>query len=108
MIKHFYSFHVETESLLLEINSLEIEEHEKKHLIALAESQIHHSIIDSILSQLSGKDKKEFLKHLNSHDHDKIWKFLHSRIKDAEEKIKEAAQSIKNELYEDIKKLKGK
>ena len=102
MIKHFYSYHVEIESIVVEINSLPIEKHEKKHLIYLAESQVHHAILDSILSQLAPSDKKLFISHLNSKDHERIWKFLRSKVQDIEEKIEQAANSIKAELHKDI------
>ena len=105
MIKHFYSYHVEIDSLIIEIESLPIKDHEKKHLIQLAESQIYHTIIDSVLSELNSEDKKAFLEHLNSKNHEKIWKFLRSNVKDVEEKIKEAAVSVKKELHKDIREL---
>lgn len=108
MIKHFYSYHVETDSLILEISALEIEEHEKKHLINLAESQIHHSIMSAILSELSKEDKKAFLTHINSRDHERIWKFLNNRVQNVETKIQEAAVAIKKELHKDIRDLKTK
>ena len=64
MVKHFYSFIIETESLFLEIDSLEISTEEKQHLKSLADSHIHHSILDTILSELMPHDKKLFLEHL--------------------------------------------
>jgi len=103
MLKHFYSFIIDTESLYLEIEALDIEEEEKSHLKSLAESHIHHSVIDNILSELETGDKRLFLEHLNTKDHEKIWKFLHSKIDSVEEKIKEAANSIKKELHKDIR-----
>ena len=106
MIKHFYSYHIEIDSLIIEIESLPIKGHEKKHLIALAESQIHHAVLDSILSELNSEDKRIFLEHLNSKNHDKIWGFLRGKIQDVEEKIKSAANAIKKELYKDIRETK--
>jgi|SRR3989338_8388520 len=103
MVKHFYSFVVETDTLFLEIDSLTIEPHEKAHLKSLAESHIHHAVLDSILSELTGADRKTFASHLNSKNHERTWKFINSKIRDAEEKIKEAANLIKKELYKDIK-----
>ena len=107
MIKHFYSYHVEIDSLIIEVESLPIKDHEKKHLIALAESQIHHAILDSILSELEPQDKKLFLEHLNSKNHERIWKFLRSKVRDIEGKIELAAKEIKKELYKDMEELKA-
>ena len=106
MLKHFYSFVVETDTLFLEIDSLEISDGEKDHLKALAESHIHHSVMDTILSALSDEDKRMFLDHIESKNADKIWSFLHARIEDVEDKIKEAAQDIKKELHKDLKDVK--
>jgi hypothetical protein len=107
MIKHFYSFIVETDSLFLEIDSLTISENEKKHLKSLAESHIHHGVLDGILSELTHDGKKEFLKHLNTRDHEKIWKFLNNNIVKAEEKIQKITNSIKSELLRDLKEEKS-
>ena len=106
MIKHFYSYHVEIDSLIIEIESFPIKDHEKKHLIQLAESQIYHTIIDSVLSELNSEDKKAFLEHLNSKNHERIWNFLRSKVKDVEGKINEAAIAVKKELYKDIRELR--
>jgi hypothetical protein len=106
MVKHFYSFVVETETLFLEIESLEISDSEKSHLKSLAESHIHHSILDTILTELEPSDKKQFITHLNTLDHTGIWKFLHSKIENAEDKIKLAAHVIKKDLLKDIKEVK--
>lgn len=106
MIKHFYSYHVEIESLIIEIESLPIQKNEKKHLISLVESCVHNAILESILSELTLGDKKAFLEHLNSKNQEKIWKFLRNKIKDVEDKIKEAAQGVKKKLYHDIAEVK--
>lgn len=106
MVKHFYSFIVETETLFLEIDSLEMSDQEKTHLKSLAESHIHHTVIDTILSELEGEDKKQFIAHLNTKNHEDLWKFLHSRIEDAEDKIKIAARVVHHELLKDVKEAK--
>jgi hypothetical protein len=98
MIKHFYSYHVEIDSIIIEIEALPIKKHEKKHLIQLAESQIHHAILDSILSELSPDDKKIFLTHLNTKDQERIWGFLREKVQDIEDKIEKTAGKIKKEL----------
>jgi len=108
MIKHFYSYHVEIESVEIEIDSLNISDAEKKHLKNLAESQIHNSILENLLSELSGEDKIEFIKKLNTKDHEKMWDFLREKINDVEEKIVKAGSRVKNELIKDIIEEKNK
>lgn len=108
MKKYFYSHIVEIDSIVMELNKMELSENEKKHLIELADSSLYHLILDSILSELSEVDKKIFLKHLSSDEHDKIWKHLNSKIENIEEKIKKAADELKEKLHKDIKETKIK
>ncbi|HVT01303.1 MAG TPA: hypothetical protein VHE53_03680 [Patescibacteria group bacterium] len=108
MIKHFYSYQVDIASVDIEIDSLNIEDHEKNHLKSLAESHIHHVVIDAVLSELDTEDKKTFMSYLNAKDHEKIWKFLHARLKNAEDTIEKAAAGIKKELLTDIRNERSK
>lgn len=104
--KHFYSHLVETDSLVVLINDLDATDDEKSHLIALVDSQLHHTILDAILSELSEEDKRLFLKHLLHEDHDAIWNHLNTKVDNIEEKIKKVAVDLKKELHEDIKETK--
>lgn len=103
--KHFYSHIVDTSTITLEIGNMEMSQEERLHLLSLAESNIHHAILDSILSELSETDKKKFVEHLNSDSHDDIWELLNSKIKNVEEKIKKSAEDLKKELHKDIKQI---
>ncbi len=103
---HFYSHLIEVESLIIELDSLELSDKEKKHLATLADSNLHQAILHAILDELNESEKKIFLEHLNNREHDKIWKLLNERIDNVEDKIKDAAERIKEELKKDIKKAK--
>ncbi len=106
MKKYFYSHIVETESIIEELNMLDLSENEKTHLVTLIDSSIHHAVLDAILSELSGNDKKLFLEHLSRNDNAGIWQMLNNKIKNIEEKIKKAADELKKELKKDIKDTK--
>lgn len=108
MKKHFYSHLIEFESLQVELEEMGLSEQEKTHLLSLAQSNLHHTVLDAILSELSEDDKKMFLSHVASEDHQKIWEFLSKKIENIEEKIKKAADSLKQELHKDIKEAKTK
>jgi len=108
MEKHFYSHLIETSLLSLELGDIDLSKEERIHLGLLIDSNIHSVILDAILSELSEKDKRIFLAHLATNDHNKIWTHLRANIKNIEEKIKKAAESIKQELHRDIKEAKGK
>lgn len=106
MVKHFYSHIIEIESLVVTINAMNLTRGQKDHLTTLVESQMHHTILDAIFSELSSEDKKHFLDVLSYENHEDIWKFLQDKVKDIEGKIKKAAEQLKKELHEDIKEAK--
>lgn len=104
--KHFYSHLVETDSLVILINDLDITDDEKGHLISLVDSQLHHAVLDAVLSELSEHDKRLFLKHLLHEEHDEVWRHLNTKVDNIENKIKKVAEDLKKELHEDIKAVK--
>lgn len=106
MKKHFYSHIITVESLFVELDSLKMTKEEKEELTQLAHANLHHTIMDTILSELTEDDKKLFLRHLVFNDHNTIWRFLKKRIGTAEEKIKNAGEALLGELHKDIKTLK--
>lgn len=106
MKKHFYSNIVEIDSLIVELESIDLTKTEKMHLSKLIDANIHHTVLDTVLSELDDEDKKIFMEHLSSDDHDKIWMHLNKRIINIEEKIKKVVENLKTELYQDIKKAK--
>lgn len=105
--KHFYSHIIETSSLSLALGDIELKQEERIHLIELVDSQLHHVILDTVLSHLSEEDKKIFLQHYSSDRHDEIWKLLHEKVENIEDKIKKAAEDLKRELHKDIKEASG-
>lgn len=92
-------------SITVALGDMELTKEERLHLLSLAESNVHHAIIDAVLSELSDNDKRKFIEHLNSDNHDEIWKLLNSKVENVEEKIKKAAEDIKKELHKDIKDI---
>lgn len=112
-MKLFYSHLIEVDSIILELDQMDLSDEEKLHLTNLIDSSIHHSVLDAIFSELSTSDKRVFMQYLNEGDHDeqsssssKIWKFLQAKVDGVEEKIKKAAESLKIELHKDLKEAK--
>jgi hypothetical protein len=105
---YFYTHIIDTSILSLELGEMKLTPKERLHLLSLINSNIHHEILDLILSELKPNDKKTFLIHLASENHDKIWKFLRDKISSIEGKIKKTADVIKKELHQDIKEIKSK
>lgn len=101
--KFFYSHIIETETLIVELDNLNLASHEKLHLAKLVDSNLHHTILDVILSQLNEEDKLKFLKYLAEDDRQKIWDHLNQKTNGIEDKILQAAEDLKKDLKEDIK-----
>ncbi len=105
-MKYFYTHLVEVESIIVELDKMNLSEEEKLHLATLVDSSLHHTILDAVLSELSASDKRVFIKHLNEGDRDKIWKFLNDKVDGVEIKIKKAADDLKRQLQQDLRKAK--
>ncbi len=105
--KYFYTHIVNTSTLSLELGNMDMNPSERMHLIFLIDSNIHHAVLDLILSELNPPDKKTFLTHLASEDHEKVWKFLNEKVVNIEEKIKKTAEDLKKELHKDIVEVKN-
>lgn len=108
MKKHFYHKVIETSSISLALGELEVSQEERKHLIDLVEDNLHHAILDSVLSELSEKDKQEFIEMFAEGDDEKIWKLLRERVENIEDKIKKTADDLKKELHKDIESSRKK
>lgn len=99
----FYSRLIEIESIVIELDQMDLTDEQKTHLATLIDSSLHHAILDEILSQLTDVDKRVFISHLNEGNHDRIWKFLNEKVDGVEEKIKKAAEDLKVELHKDLR-----
>ncbi|TXH60671.1 MAG: hypothetical protein E6Q89_00510 [Bacteroidia bacterium] len=102
MKKRFYSDVVETSSISLALADMEMDQDERKHLIDLVEENLHQAILDAVLSELSEKDKLEFMQVYAEGDDAKLWKILNERVDHIEDKIKKTAEDLKKELHRDI------
>lgn len=107
-MKKFYSHLIEIESLTIELESLDLEDHEKHQLAQLVDSNIHNVVMDTILSKLSEGDKRKFAEIVLTDDSKKIWDFLNEKTDGVEKDIKKAASDFKKKLHEDVKEAKGK
>lgn len=99
----FYSHLIEIDSIILELDKMNLSEEEKLHLAQVVDSTIHHTILDALLSELSESDRRVFIQHLNSGSHDRIWEFLNDKIDGVEDKIKKVAEDLKKELHRDLR-----
>ena len=103
---HFYSHLISFEEVLIELDTLNLSSDERHHLGQLIDSNLHHTVLDAILAELSDEDKEIFLRLLNSDKHDKIWEHLNGKVDSIEEKIKKAASEVTLQMHKDIKEAK--
>lgn len=108
MTKQFYTHLVDIESVIIELDKLDLNDKQKVHLTALIDSTLHHHILDTVLSELSDEDKHIFLDHVSKREHDKVWELLNRKVDKIEDKIKEAADELKKEIHKDIKEAREK
>lgn len=107
-MKYFYSHLIEIDSILLELDKMELSYEQKMHLTNLIDSSLHHTILDAVLGELTAADKKVFLNHLKEDDESKIWKFLNEKVDNIEDKIRKTASQLKSELHKDLEEAKKK
>lgn len=105
-MRYFYSHLIEIESLLIELDCLDLSAKEKEDLAYLADETLHHAILDAIFSRLSEQEKIIFLEHLRNERHDQLWELLNKQIENVEQEIKKVATVVKTDLDQDIKQAK--
>lgn len=104
---HFYAHLAETSSITVDLADMDLSKEERLHLLNLVNSNIHNTVLDTVLSNLSEEDKKIFLANLHSNNHDKIWNHLKNKIKNIENKIKDSIENLKKELQKDIEEARN-
>lgn len=105
-MRYFFTDLIEIESIIIELDKMNLSKEEKMHLSSLLDTSLHHTILDAIFSQLNEEDKKTFAAHLESNEHDRIWKFLNEKIDKVEDRIKAAAEELKSKMHQDLKEAK--
>lgn len=104
--KHFYSHLIEIHEIYLSISEMELSDDERGHLLSLAEANIHATVINTVLPELSEEDKKIFLKNLVADRHEETWKHLGNKVQNIEAKLSKSLQELKKELLKDIEEAK--
>lgn len=102
-MKQWYTHLVEIESIIIELDKMDLSKEEKLHLAQLVDSSLHHTISNAVFSQLKEEDKRMFVAQLDKNNYNEIWKFLNQRVDGIEEKIKKVAEDLKHELHKDLK-----
>jgi hypothetical protein len=104
--KHFYSHLIETTDITVELAEMELTSDERVHLISLVDANIHSTIVNTVLSNLTEEDKRIFLKNLVANNHEIIWIHLKGKTKNIEGKIVKSVKALKKEFYKDINEMR--
>lgn len=104
--KYFYSHIIEITEISLEIGNLDISKKDRVELISLAEENHHNALLHLVLDHLHDDDKKPFLSHLAEENHDEAWDFVVKKIEDLENKLIKESNRIREELRNDIRRVK--
>lgn len=104
---HFYSHLIKIETVIIELESMDLSLKQKHDLAAVIDSAIHNQVLDLILSKLTQDDKKVFLEKMYLNPHDlTILDFLKEKISGLEEQITREVDILVVELHQDLKQAK--
>ncbi len=107
MSKIFYDHLVVREEIVAELDKHKISIEEREELVQLVDENLHHRVLDTILSNLSKEKHEEFLiKFHNTPFNMGLLSYLRGEITDIEEKIADVAKKVKSELLSEIKQAK--
>ena len=102
MPTHFYSHLTDPQRFHAHLQSVEMTDDERTHLVVIIESTLHHRIIDIVLENMPDPHKDTFLDHVASEDHEAVWRLLNEHVEKSEETIKEVIHLLEKELEEDL------
>lgn len=107
MNKIFYDHLVVREEIIAELDKHVIAVEEREELVQLVDENLHHHVLDVILSSLPVEKHEEFLVRFHNTPFDeRLLDYLKEMDKDIEEKITEVAKKVKSELLAEIKRAK--
>jgi hypothetical protein len=107
MKRFFYHDIVDIEWIGEALDMLSLSKEEKEELAKMAHLHLHEAILDTILSELSERDKKVFLANMHYDSSEKTWKHLNANIDKVEDKIIKISEDLKAELKKDLADAKG-
>ncbi len=108
-MSYFYSHLINLEPMITKLDEMDLTSEQKHHLAKLLDSLIHHTVLDQILSSLSGEDKKIFLTmfYQDPH-HPQMMDFLSLKIENFHGLIIETIEKLHREFIADIEEAKRK
>jgi hypothetical protein len=106
--KIFYDHLIEIEEIEVELDRHEINSDDREELLRIIDENIHHDVLNLILTSLSKEKHEPFLTKFHQTPHDvELLKYLKEEInEEIEERIKEEIKKVKKEVLSEIKRAK--
>lgn len=106
-MKYFYSHIIEIETVVSQLDEIDLNQDQKNHLAYLVDTTIHHTVLDTIFAQLPVEEHAYFVEKLKMNPEDKeIMDFLISKLDNIENQIIRSVEELKKELHKDLKEAK--
>ncbi len=102
LVRHF----IKEPKIFIEIGKLDVEEQEKVKLTEIVTLLYHQKLLNRVLEYLEEKDKQVFLELLVIGTGENYLEFLHQKIANLEEIVKEAIVGIEEQIMEDFREIK--
>lgn len=93
------------DNITVELENLNMEKREKEQILKIADELAEYKFLNAILEKLEEEDKELFLERMHGGTPEAVAEFLHERIEDIEEILKENALGLELEIIEDIQSL---
>lgn len=107
-MKLFYDHLVLKEEVIVELDKHKLSIEEREELVLLIDENLHHHVLDTILTHLPAEKHQDFLKKFHSAPHDKkLLEYLKIETQvDIEEKIRSRSKKVKGELLSEINRAR--
>lgn len=108
MSKIFYDHLVVRDEIIVELDKYKISVEEREELVQLVDQNLHHHVLDTILTHLPREKHHDFLEkfHKNPSDEFLLIYLRENTTIDIEEEIKKRSGKVKKELVSEIKRAR--
>lgn len=110
MSKIFYDHLVAREEIIAVLDQHKLTIEEREELVRLVDENLHHQVLDTILTHLPKEKHEEFLRELHRRPHDlRLLDYIQTHIEiDIIAAIKKTSEKAKKELLAEINRSKKK
>lgn len=105
MTKIFYDHLTISEEITVELDKYKLDHQEREEIIQLVDENIHHRVLDIILTHLPKEKHHDFLTKFHSAPHDSnLLAYLKKEVENIEEFIICEAKKVKAEILREFKR----